>query len=152
MHIRLIREAAQKLGVSIRTLQRWISVGEGPAVVELGSRRKGILDDDLEGWVLSRRRAPPGEAALSKISAPVPVTSELYPQSDAPKKRGRPAGVKLVSVAPDCAEVVEVEPKAVSERDHHSDTPKKRGRPAGAKPVSAAPDCVEAAQPEREGA
>ena len=113
MHIRSIREAAQKLGVSIRTLQRWISVGEGPAVVELGSRRKGILDDDLEGWVLSRRRAPPGEAALSKISAPVPVTSERYPQNDAPRKRGRPAGAKPVSAAPDRVEAAEAEREAV---------------------------------------
>jgi predicted DNA-binding transcriptional regulator AlpA len=94
MFIRSFREAAQKLGVSIRTLQRWISVGEGPAVVELGPRRKGILDDDLEGWVLSRRRAPPGEAArkLNQPDEPACSTSEHKLHSDVPRKRGRPPG------------------------------------------------------------
>jgi hypothetical protein len=51
--------------------------------------------------------------ALSKIRGPVRSTSESDPHSDAPRKRGRPAGVKPVSVAPDRAEAAEAEREAV---------------------------------------
>jgi hypothetical protein len=108
---------------SERTLEKLATIGGGPEIIYSG-RIPLYTQESLDKW------------ALSKLSAPVRSTSE------------RPAQ----SRAPDCAEVVEVEPEAVSERDHQSDTPKKRGRPAGVKPVSVAPDCVEAAQPEREGA
>jgi predicted DNA-binding transcriptional regulator AlpA len=55
-------EAAAKAGIVRRTLERLISVGEGPATIELSKRRRGILDRDLEAWLMKRRRPAPGDA------------------------------------------------------------------------------------------
>ena len=55
-------EAAAKAGIVRRTLERLISVGEGPATLALSTRRRGILDRDLEAWLLGRRCPAPGEA------------------------------------------------------------------------------------------
>jgi hypothetical protein len=56
-------EAAARAGFVRRTLERLISIGEGPAVINLSVRRRGILERDLEEWLLKRRRPAPGEAA-----------------------------------------------------------------------------------------
>jgi excisionase family DNA binding protein len=55
-------EAAEITGVARRTIERLIAVGEGPAVIELSSRRRGILETDLRVWLQRRRRSPSGEA------------------------------------------------------------------------------------------
>jgi hypothetical protein len=56
-------EAAERSSVVRRTLERLISVGEGPATVEVSKRRRGILDCDLDAWLLKRRRPAPGDEA-----------------------------------------------------------------------------------------
>lgn len=48
-------EAADRAGVVRRTLERLISEGEGPPVVAVSTRRRGILESDFETWLLSRR-------------------------------------------------------------------------------------------------
>jgi predicted DNA-binding transcriptional regulator AlpA len=55
--------AAKRIGLVRRSLERLISTGEGPAVIHLGKRRRGIADTDLDAWIRARRHAPPGEAA-----------------------------------------------------------------------------------------
>jgi hypothetical protein len=61
MQVLSYNEAAAKAGIVRRTLERLITVGEGPATIELSARRRGILDRDLEDWLLKRRRPAPGE-------------------------------------------------------------------------------------------
>jgi predicted DNA-binding transcriptional regulator AlpA len=61
MQVLSYNEAAARAGIVRRTLERLISVGEGPATIELSARRRGILDRDLETWLLKRRRPAPGE-------------------------------------------------------------------------------------------
>ena len=61
MQVLSYNQAAAKAGIVRRTLERLISVGEGPATIELSARRRGILDRDLEAWLLARRRPAPGE-------------------------------------------------------------------------------------------
>ncbi len=63
MNVLTYNEAAQRAGVTRRTIERLIAVGEGPAVVHLTGRRRGILEDDLKSWLLARRRPAPGEPA-----------------------------------------------------------------------------------------
>lgn len=58
-----LNQAAEVTGVARRTLERLIADGTGPAVIDLSPRRVGILADDLEQWLGSRRRPAPGEAA-----------------------------------------------------------------------------------------
>jgi hypothetical protein len=58
-------EAAERAGIVRRTLERLISVGEGPATIILSARRRGVLDCDLEHWLLKRRRPAPGEATAA---------------------------------------------------------------------------------------
>lgn len=55
-----LTEAAKRAGVNLRTLERLRSVGEGPPILHLTVKRRGVLASDLDAWVLSRRRVPPG--------------------------------------------------------------------------------------------
>ena len=52
-------EAAAITGLARRTLERLIALGEGPAIIELSPRRRGILESDLISWLHKRRRAVP---------------------------------------------------------------------------------------------
>jgi hypothetical protein len=60
-------EAAGRAGFVRRSLERLIARGEGPAVVHVSERRRGILEHDLESWLLSRRHAPPGEQTSKPV-------------------------------------------------------------------------------------
>lgn len=63
MQVISYQEAAERAGIVRRSLERLIAHGEGPAVVHISERRRGILEHDLELWLLSRRHAAPGEKA-----------------------------------------------------------------------------------------
>jgi len=52
-------EAAKRAGVVRRTLERLISEGTGPAIIHISARRRGVLEDDLEAWLIARRRPAP---------------------------------------------------------------------------------------------
>jgi hypothetical protein len=56
-------EAAKKAGLVRRSLERLLARGEGPAVIHISIRRRGVLETDLNEWLLARRHAPPGETA-----------------------------------------------------------------------------------------
>jgi hypothetical protein len=66
MQILSYNEAAARAGVVRRTLERLISVGEGPPVIDLSPRRRGILDVDLDVWLMKRRRPAPGADLLAR--------------------------------------------------------------------------------------
>ena len=57
------REAADRLGISTRTLDRLMSDGRGPSVIEISPRRLGFLETDLDAFIASRRRPAPGIGA-----------------------------------------------------------------------------------------
>lgn len=59
--VRTLKETARDAGVSMRTLYRLFEVGEGPAVVFISERRRGVLDGDFDSWLMSRRRPAPGK-------------------------------------------------------------------------------------------
>jgi excisionase family DNA binding protein len=50
-------EAARRLGISVRTLERRIEAEDGPAIVRIGSRVL-IPEDSLAAWVSSRTEQP----------------------------------------------------------------------------------------------
>jgi predicted DNA-binding transcriptional regulator AlpA len=54
------REFADRIGRSIRHLERLISVGQGPPLVKLGIRAVGIDEGDGEAWIAARRKIPAG--------------------------------------------------------------------------------------------
>ena len=58
MRVISFREVAERTNLSVRTLQRQIAKGQGPAVTVISERRLGILEGDLEQWLLGRRRRP----------------------------------------------------------------------------------------------
>jgi len=64
------KEAADITGVARRTLERLIALGEGPAILELSPRRRGILGSDLQAWFRRRRRSPPCEEQAAPVSNP----------------------------------------------------------------------------------
>lgn len=59
------KEAARRGAMSVRHLERLLSVGEGPPVIRLGIRKVGIADNDLDAWLASRRLVPPGHKEAS---------------------------------------------------------------------------------------
>ena len=60
--------AIGRAGFVRRSLERLIARGEGPAIIHLGKRRRGILESDMEARLLSRRRAPPSEDAKASTA------------------------------------------------------------------------------------
>jgi predicted DNA-binding transcriptional regulator AlpA len=63
MKILCYDDAAKRIGLVRRSLERLISTGKGPAVIHLGKRRRGIADTDLDDWIRAHRHAPPSEVA-----------------------------------------------------------------------------------------
>ncbi len=68
MQVLNLNEAASRSGIVRRTLERLISLGEGPSLVRMSARRVGVLEKDLDDWIMTRRRpspcmAPNGRAA-----------------------------------------------------------------------------------------
>ena len=63
MQVLTFDEAAKRASLTRRSIERLLSTGQGPATVVLGKRRRGILDRDLDAWLLGRRRPAPGEAS-----------------------------------------------------------------------------------------
>jgi predicted DNA-binding transcriptional regulator AlpA len=54
--------AAQYIGVSVSTVNKWRCTGEGPAFVRLGPKAVGYSRDTLAQWVQSRSRSSTSEA------------------------------------------------------------------------------------------
>jgi excisionase family DNA binding protein len=50
-------EASRRLGISVRTLERQIEAGDGPAIVRIGSRVL-IPEAALAAWVAARIEQP----------------------------------------------------------------------------------------------
>ena len=63
MRILSLTKIAAREGSSRRTVERAISVGLGPSLVQISKRRIGVREDDYEAWVARRRRPAPGEKA-----------------------------------------------------------------------------------------
>ena len=63
MQVLSYNQAAARANLCRRSFERLIAPGTGPAIIEVSPRRRGILESDFETWLLSRRRAAPGESA-----------------------------------------------------------------------------------------
>ena len=55
---RLLRpaEAAERLGVTVKTLERWRGTGEGPQFVRCSSKSIRYREQDLDAFILERLR------------------------------------------------------------------------------------------------
>jgi predicted DNA-binding transcriptional regulator AlpA len=73
------RKAAERDNISLRHLERLIANGEGPPLVRLGPRRVGIIEEDNDAWVRSRRSPHVGGNAADKLPAATP-TEEATPR------------------------------------------------------------------------
>jgi predicted DNA-binding transcriptional regulator AlpA len=51
-----LNQVAAITGLARRTLERLVARGEGPAVIDLSPRRRGVLETDLISWLCKRRR------------------------------------------------------------------------------------------------
>jgi predicted DNA-binding transcriptional regulator AlpA len=54
------KQFAERIGKSVRHVERLISAGEGPPIIRLGPRAIGIEEDDGDAWIAARRMVPPG--------------------------------------------------------------------------------------------
>ena len=58
------KEAADRVGVCSRTLERWERLGLFPARVKLGPNTTGWTEEDLEEWLRTRDRVAAKAAPL----------------------------------------------------------------------------------------
>ncbi len=66
------RQFAERIGKSVRHVERLIGAGEGPPTISLGLRAVGIGADDADAWLKSRRVTPPGWEDDETSDAPEP--------------------------------------------------------------------------------
>lgn len=68
-----LNEAAKRLGVHRRSLERLIEDGTGPAIIQLTPRRRGIAETTLDAWLKGREmRLAPRRArkpTVTKVAA-----------------------------------------------------------------------------------
>ena len=67
MRVLNYEECAGRMGIVRRSFERLISRGEGPSVIFLSPRRRGILESDFEQWLLTRRRPAPGAPSRKEV-------------------------------------------------------------------------------------
>lgn len=67
----LSAQAAERLGLSPKTLKRWRSEGTGPAFVVLSARRVGYYENVLDAWLAAReaRNAIEAHAVRKRLAA-----------------------------------------------------------------------------------
>ena len=65
------RQAAEYLGLSTRTLDRYRVSGDGPVFHRFGGRVR-YLRDDLDVWAASRRRRSTSDDGAGKRPGPAP--------------------------------------------------------------------------------
>jgi hypothetical protein len=56
MRVISLSDGAVRSNQSLRTFQRTIERGEGPPIIEISKRRRGILESDFEAWLLEHSR------------------------------------------------------------------------------------------------
>ena len=109
MQILSYDEAAKWIGLVRRSLERLISRGQGPAVIHISTRRRGIAESDFEQWAMSRRKQPPGEDKSGRTASDKMKSSGTF--SD--------AGAKTFSLSVSSESVIS-RPRAKS----HAKTPR----------------------------
>jgi predicted DNA-binding transcriptional regulator AlpA len=57
------QEVARRLGCSERNVDRLITAGEGPPLIQISPRRVGVLTSDFDAWLAARRRPQVERAA-----------------------------------------------------------------------------------------
>lgn len=90
MRVLTFDECSERAGFTRRTFERLLAMGEGPAVIALSARRRGVLETDFEAWIISRRHPAPGASATA-VAAPLDA-----PAAPVKPKRGRPRKVPAV--------------------------------------------------------
>jgi predicted DNA-binding transcriptional regulator AlpA len=58
-----INEVTARLGICRLTFERWRKAGNCPALVKLGGRRIGVVEEDLDLWIKARRQPVTGPRA-----------------------------------------------------------------------------------------
>jgi predicted DNA-binding transcriptional regulator AlpA len=93
-HMRLItkQEAARRATLSLRSLDRRLADGTGPAVIRIGPRRVGIAESDFDAWLASRRLPAPSEPPEKAIGAAT-TSAPLNPRGRSAKGRASVGGV-----------------------------------------------------------
>jgi predicted DNA-binding transcriptional regulator AlpA len=56
-------EAASRAGLSLATFRRLLDRREGPPVIDLSPRRRGVRESSFETWLNTRTRAVESQAA-----------------------------------------------------------------------------------------
>ena len=66
------KQFAERIGKTVRHVQRLFAEGEGPPVVHTGKRSVGITEEDSDAWIAARRVVPPGwqDGDCSIVSTP----------------------------------------------------------------------------------
>lgn len=67
MRVISLEEGARRLDLSRRTFDRIIAEGEGPGIVHISARRRGIIETEFEQWMLKRRHAPPADTYRPQV-------------------------------------------------------------------------------------
>jgi hypothetical protein len=60
--VETLKEVADAGSQSLRNLQRIIARGQGPPIVHLSPRRRGVIRRDRKNYYRSLRRFPPGQS------------------------------------------------------------------------------------------
>ena len=93
-------ECAERSGIVRRTWDRIIESGEGPPIVEISPRRRGVIDVDFEAWLLNRRRLPPGWADMAPQLTASGVPPEQADSDAAKNDKGEDEGKQRRSKGP----------------------------------------------------
>ena len=56
------QEAARRATLSLRSFERRLAEGTGPAVIKIGPRRVAISERDFDCWLARCRQPAPGES------------------------------------------------------------------------------------------
>lgn len=75
MKVISLNEAAYRAGFCRRSLDRQIAKGEGPSLIKISERRRGVLESDFDAWLLSRRKPAP----IMQKTAASAVALESHP-------------------------------------------------------------------------